>query len=157
MPKAILHGDIFRRGGAWFRVEHERDDCHAAPDKECDGHGIVTDWQPRMSETEAKAAGLWLLSDDRGSARYYDARATLEIAKRDQWGRGKSESARRRAVRRDFEYLRGWYTDQWEYIGVTVERISGARKGEKASLWGIESCARRYLSDVARELADELL
>jgi hypothetical protein len=154
--KELTDGAIFRRGGAWFRVEHMHDDCHGAPDKECDVHGVVTEWMERRGEQEARNVGLRELASDRGRAIYYDMAQSLRIAHRDNWGRGKSKSAKRRAVVRDYEYLRGWYSDEWHYIGVIVERLTGANKGEKASLWGLESFCTRYLSTVARELADEL-
>lgn len=160
MSKKLGNGDIFRRGGAWFRVTHERDDCEDRPQQRSDGHGDVSALHTLESDDELQARGYWVLKRERGGyVTVYNARTSLQMAICDGWGPGKSMSAKRRAVRRDYEFLRGWYQDQWEYVGVTVERLSGTpqQKGQKASLWGIESCAGRYLSDVARELADDLL
>jgi hypothetical protein len=156
--KQIRSGDIFRRAGAWFKVTHERDDCEARPQDRSDGHGDISVLHTSESAEELAARGYWVLKRERGAfVTVYNARTSLQMAIRDGWGRGKSMSAKRRAVRRDYEFLRGWYQDQWEYIGVEVERLTGSRKGETRSLWGVESCSGAYLSDVARELADELL
>jgi hypothetical protein len=156
--QTLLHGDTFRRKGAWFKVTHHRDIDLGPPDQEHDGHGEVFALRTDESDAELAARGYWVLKRERGGhVIVYDARTTLRIAIRDSWGPGKSMSAKRRAVRRDYEYLRGWYQDEWHWVGIEVERLTGPRKGEKESLWGIESYSVRYLSDVARELADQLL
>ncbi|ALL68698.1 hypothetical protein K788_0000279 [Paraburkholderia caribensis MBA4] len=63
------------------------------------------------------------------------------------------------AVRRDFEFLRGWCRDDWHWLGVVVELLDG--NGEVAddvndSLWGIESEAHDYLKETALDMADGL-
>lgn len=156
--KHLKHGEIFRRKGAWFRVTHEHDDTQEAPQENSDGHGPVEFLRSNYeSEEELKAKGYWLIKRERGETVVYDAAEALRIAKRDGWGPGKSDAAKRRAVKRDFDFIAGWYNDSWSYIGVCVERLIGKMKGEHTSLWGIESNTGRYLSEVARELADELI
>lgn len=69
------------RGGRTLRVEIiPDDDCDAPWDREC-GHGPVSDWTSR-----AKLPGEWVLNDDRGSRRYYDAQEAQRIALREGWG-----------------------------------------------------------------------
>lgn len=157
--KQLKSGDIFRRHGAWFRVTFERDDHMDPPERAHDGHGDVSALHTEQSDDELRAQGYWVLSRSRGHVIVYGARTSLQIAIRDGWARGKSLSAKRRAVKRDYELLRGWYQDEWHWTGVIVERMTGnaQQRGQKASVWGIESSATRYLSSVARELADEVL
>lgn len=152
------NGTIFRRKGVWFRVTVEPDDCTDSPTQRADGHGHVSVLQTGESDEELKAKKFWVLTRDRGRVVAYDVVKSMEIAIRDCWGPGKSMSAKRRAVRRDYEFLRGWYQSEWTYIGIVVERLTGPRKGEHESIWGIESCSQpSYLWTTARELADMLL
>jgi len=65
-----------------------------------------------------------------------------------------------RAVEHDYEFLRGWCTDQWAYVGVVVEHLDddGAPvPGRSESLWGVDTYDDAYPRTVAHELIDELL
>jgi len=159
----IQDGDTFEHKGVTFTFQTERDDGHGEPWKESDGHGVVSGWDFRDA-----IRGEWVLARDRGYKRFYNWFETMAIAKRDGWGLHDDEIAklavklkrtptkrdiRKEAVRRDFNFLRGWCSDEWNYVGVTVS----ARGVEDQSLWGIESNAGDYLMEVARDLADEAL
>jgi len=155
--ETLYDGDTFDHRGYTFRVRYERDDDHGAPWEEGDGHGIVSDWT-----TRDKAPGERVLCVDRHHRRYYDVKATLRLARQDGWGcaggQREGESARSyaaRAVEADFEYLHGWCTDRWEYVGAIVTWTED--ENVQASLWGIESSEHAYLTSVAYELADELM
>jgi len=160
----LYDGETFEQGGYTFRVTFPQDADHGAPWEDYDGHGIVSEWTRRP-----KLAGERILvSDGRDypSRRYYDVAGTLKIARRDSWGapdgRRPGETRRAelaRAVEADYEFLRGWCTDQWTYVGVVVTWIDaeGHDLGLTESLWGVESSEDTYLADVARELAGELL
>ena len=78
----------FTHGGRNFIAELHTDDCGDAPWKRSDGHGPVTDWLRRD-----KQPGEWLLSEDGGSKRFYDAAAALRMAKCDGWGIGEDQKA----------------------------------------------------------------
>ena len=156
----LYHGDQFEHGGRAFTVLFERDECLGAPWDEHGGHGVVSDWN-----TRDKAPGERVLCSDRNSRRYYDVEASLKIARRDQWGCGddshqhttkRAEAAC--AVDRDFDYLRRWCTDQWEWLVVTVTVIEGDNAGELESLGGIDGDQDngQYLTATAYELADQL-
>lgn len=62
------------------------------------------------------------------------------------------------AARADFDRLRAWANDDWNYVGVsvTVER-AGVQlvPAYRCALWGIESDAGAYLVEVANDLASE--
>jgi hypothetical protein len=61
------------------------------------------------------------------------------------------------AARADYENLRQWCADQWQYIGVIVRRAGDCQCcGKSESLWGIESNAGDYIEETAHELADEM-
>lgn len=59
----------------------ERDDSHGAPWEEEDGHGPVSDWT-----TRDKLPGELVLSEDRGSKRFYDFAAACKQARKEGWG-----------------------------------------------------------------------
>lgn len=156
-------GDTFERNGRTFSVTHPYDDSGDAPWERDDGHGPVTNWT-----TREKRPGEWLLGADRSHRRYYDAQEATQIARRDGWGlapddlaafeKQEGRKATRRmiaaeAVRRDYEHLRRWCNDQWQYVGVVVKHPDS---GESESLWGIESDAYDYLAETAHDLADQI-
>ena len=63
-----------------------------------------------------------------------------------------------RAVEADYQFHRGWATDEWCYVGVVVELVTEfdcPKAG--SSVWGIESIADAYLTDAARECAEEII
>jgi hypothetical protein len=159
MTERFDSGDTFEHKGRTFQVQYERDEDHGAPWIENDGHGPVSEWT-----TRDKYPGEWLLSDDRGAKRYYDFAAAVKIARKDQWGveggQLEGESAGEyavRAVTKDFEYLRGWAIDEWQYVGVIVTELDAdGDEGESESLWGCEDL-NDYPSTVVRELADVLI
>lgn len=167
-------GDTFERNGLTFRFAIEHDGDHGAPWDEEEGHGPVSEWRSYDSTDMGKRTGEWLLnSDGRFRARFYDAREAQRIALRDGWGIGSEERAAlaarlkreptnreiaAEAVRRDYERLRAWCNDEWSYVGVVVTLldVEGDATDESNSIWGIESDAGDYLTEVAHDLADEI-
>lgn len=142
-------GDTFEREGHTFRVTHPYDDSGDAPWDRSDCHGPVSEWTSR-----AKRPGERVLCSDRSSHRFYDWQEACKLA-RTKWG---CTTDIANVVQQDFDYLRRWCDDQWQYIGVVVEMIdgNGAVLGTE-SLWGIESDAYDCLRDTAHGLADQLL
>lgn len=145
-----------------LRVDCEHDSDHGAPWEEDDGHGPVSEWT-----TRDKRPGERLLHSDRHSKRYYDFAAAIKQAKRDGWdapGWGappyktgtKGETALR-AVKRDFQYLKDWCEDRWEYV-VVIVKLLNADGEEIASdaLGGVES-EGDYWRECAAEMANTML
>lgn len=61
------------------------------------------------------------------------------------------------AAMRDFERLRDWCDDRWQWIGISVRKSTDCDCcGESQSLWGIESDCGEYALETAKELAEEL-
>ena len=156
--------------GLTFLVRTEPDLDAGPPWENCDGHGRVTGWEPLDAGLDP--ARYRLLSEDRHAARYYDFTESLRIALRDKWGVSDEEYAKLkaertdggeptpeqityRAVVRDYEYLRAWCQDEWEYIGVIVELRGAEGLTPSQSLWGIESNDTAYIQEVAQQLADQ--
>lgn len=160
MSTERLHdGDTFTHRGHEFKINIHRDDWHGAPWKECDGHGTVSEWTRRV-----KTPGERILVKDRhGARRYYDVAGTIQTARRDQWGCDHPEhtTAGQRAacaVDQDFEHLRTWCADLWEYVDLDVSLVEDFRHHETIS--GVEYGLDRfypYVSELARELADQIL
>ena len=130
-------------GGLYAIVKIEHDSDYSPPWGNSDGHGVVSDWEHR-EERERR----WELGQSRWDYRYYDWRETLKIAKRDGWGHSGDIMD---AVRRDYEYLRAWCSDEWYYVGVIVELYDANEEliGEE-SCWGYESYCENYLCSEAR-------
>lgn len=154
----------FTYDGREYAARLEYDQHHGAPWEECTGHGPVTDWESR----DKRPGDLILSEDNRGRAkRFYDFQEACAIARRDGWSAapyvipGESKRAQAaRAARADFERLRAWCNDDWYFVGVIVAPVCPCcdeiDESEAASLWGIESDAGAYLSEVALELTAEI-
>lgn len=183
----LYNGDRFEHKGYTFEVEYQRDDCMSEPWKEHDGHGVVSEWTSR----EKKPGERVLVQDSHGRAkRYYDVKASIAIARKDQWGpvhcalcdssehgpysqeygphandhNFKPESPGQtaaRAVEKDYEYLRAWCNDEWEWTYAVVTLIEDGEKNPDASesIGGIDGDhdGGKYLTEVAYELADEIV
>lgn len=179
----LYSGDTFTVRGYTFRVTYERDDDMREPWKENDGHGIISDWTRRD-----KNPGERVLCEDRGSRRYYDVQETMKLAKKDGWGCSHSRyvdsipnttdktkhhehhvywhghttqgAALACAVDEDFENLRAWCADEWEWTCVRVY-LKGTREYETlGGIYGDRDPApgqTHYLTDCAYELAEEIL
>lgn len=162
MRNDAIHTDHITHRGRKFRVDHFYDNDHGAPWEENDGHGPVSEWTMRDN-----LPGELVLCTDRSLRRYYDYAAAVRIAKRDGWGHANTPATATKnqkaaiAALANFEYLRAWCNDQWNYIGIEATQIETTGDGEEidgesSALWGIESNSGAYLEEVARELADEI-
>ena len=135
----------------------EPDDCNCTspPWDNEDGHGPVSKWT-----TRSKRAGELVLCRDYRSFRYYDFAAAVALARQDGWG-GMGRTAGERAAhaaKADYDRLRRWCNGDWGYVGVVVTAYDeDDRELGSSSLSGIESDAGDYLTEVAKELTEELL
>lgn len=173
----LYDGDTFERRGYTFRVNFERDDAMGKPWEEHDGHGVVREVKLH-GERVSKGPGERVLWSDRWTAYLYDVQASMKLARKDGWGckhstivDGKFISGHQHkrealacAVEQDFNYLRGWCNDEWEWTVATVtlcDEDGNAEGGPdtRASLGGIDGDhdGGTYLTEVAKELADDIL
>jgi hypothetical protein len=144
------------RAYAWV----ERDDDAEPPWSRGDDHGPVSEWT-----TREKRPGEVILSADGGARRYYDMAEAVRIARRESWdaepyGVGTAGERAARAARADYDNLKAWCDDEWTYVGVCVAiSRKGVRLTDKYdhALWGIESNAGDYLTEVANERLSEAL
>lgn len=207
----VVCGDAIESESEGFtlRAHIESDDDSTPPWDREDGHGPVTKWERRDKEP-----GEMILSDDRGSRRFYDFREACALALRDGWGpplyrsdtehganglvrinaqwfhgkeltsyatdwsddinaahteareafRASFPSARAYAAAAalaDFQTLKAWCSDEWDYCGVVVTVSRAGVELATDSLWGIERNYPRsdnaYLAEVAEELAESAL
>ena len=151
------HLDIFEHEGKRFRVYHEHDTDSGPPWENSDGHGPV-----RSSHGADKRACERLLAKNQHTHWYYNWQDACKQARKDGWNAPPYDAPNRieRAVQADFDFLRGWLTDDWHYVGVCVAMVNDddediTEKYENA-LWGIESNAGEYLDEVAHELAGQV-
>lgn len=152
----LSSGRTIQMQGFTVTASVERDEDMGAPWEEHDGHGEVSEWTARD-----KRAGEVSLDGD-GHHRYYNWKAAIATAKKDGWdsepfGTGTKGQRAERAVKADFERLKAWCDDQWWWVGVVLTVSKEGIELCSKSLWGIESDAGDYLSEVANELLDEAL
>lgn len=169
-----IHSETFEYDGRRFVANLYPDDSHGAPDKENDGHGEVD----YIRDSESMPRGWVNLCHDHRGQFIYNFGAAIVKAAREGWGIGpeKLEALRQRigkkpnrsqiraeAVRADMDYLRGYYRNDWGYVGVSV-RIIGPDdepQGEEFenAIWGIEYGSGHWdvWEQFAQELASEIL
>lgn len=116
-----------------IQVTFERDDSCGTPWDEEDGHGPVSGWERRD-----KRPGELILCSDNGCHRFYDFQEAVRIARKD-WGCRRQEAPE--IARSDYDRLRRWCDDQWEYVVAKVEIVSscGITLPHVDYLGGIES------------------
>jgi hypothetical protein len=131
--------------GKVYKAKVEQDLCQMIPWKEWDCHGIVYEWMRRP-----KRPGEMILYSDRHEKTYYDFAETVKIA-RAVWG-AKSRKEAAELAMADFERLRKWCNDQWQYVTLIVED----ENGDTESIGGLESDDQAGIKHYAKYLAIQL-
>lgn len=143
-----------------FRVEFESDNDSGAPWDNEDGHGPVSDWELR-----SKRPGELVLNTDRTSKRFYDFKAACALALAEGWdarpyneGNETKRQQAAKAAMADFEHLRKWCANEWQYVGVIVTLLDDAGEPTEVreSLWGLEDSDTDNLKSEAKTIADDL-
>ena len=156
----LYNGSIIEVQGMNFKITLEHDSDAGPPWEECDGHGPVSDWERRD-----KSPGEMILAEDCGCKRFYDFQEAVKQAKREGWRtagefRTKGEQATAAALA-DFEYLRRWCEDQWEYVILDVSLLDedDEEMGEPEYLGGVEYDPRdtSYAMEIAEDLARQVI
>ena len=140
------------------------DEDSGAPWEDEGGHGPVSDWTPR-----SKNPGERELCHAGDCYRYYDFQEACKIARRDGWGSERDENLTgaqkaAKAAERDYEVLKAWCNDKWQYFGiaVTVFRDDVPLTGKyDHALWGLEGnypdSDNNYFIEKANDLLMEAL
>ncbi len=159
-----------------YRVYCWFDDHMGRPEEEHDAHGPVVwcEYNPHDAE-ELEDLGCTdeqimryalyrpLFTSHRRSTpcAFYDYLGALHRAVKD-WGC--TEENAPAAVDADYEYLAGWYANDWHWMGITVTKVDehGDTTGESYSCGGYESlllynpsCTRDDFYGVVEELIHE--
>lgn len=179
--------------GRKYRIDWHYDDTSGRPEDESDGHGVCIDLsynpedylrdhdpeedgEPDMEEVvRHKMMRVLSRAFRNGVYRVYDVRETMKMAKQDGWRNLKWEAEHPEAteeeklmaaVDADFNYLQGWYNDDWHWCGITVMLLddegdlTGDEEGDptedEASLWGLCSDDDEYHEEVIKELVGEI-
>ena len=142
--------------GRDFAVMIEADESSmGAPWVEYDGHGIVSEWTSRD-----KRAGERILSQDRGSYRYYDVAATMRKARAEGWDfnqPGSNGQRAARAVEKDFDYCERWARGDWYWAAIFVAPLIADDTPDPDNcdaLGGVESFA---WEEIARSMAEVMI
>jgi hypothetical protein len=152
--------------GHTFEVHSTHDDLGPPWQAHHDGHGKVREMRTRHGRHVTKSPGESILHTEGYTTWLYDLADAMKTAKRDGWGLGpedlseltrklgrepNSGDIRTYAVRRDFEYLRGWIRNDWSWICLKVTL------GEDiAYLGGVESFGDHW-RQCANEMANEII
>lgn len=171
--------------GRKYRIEWQYDDTFGRPEGESDGHGVCADinFDPKtFGEDHDPEDGELDLEEvvrhkmmrvlDTASRRQtwyrvYDVWETMKVAKADGWRDLKWEAEHPNAteeeklmaaVDADFNYLKGWYNDDWHWCGITVILLDeeGDPTEDEASLWGLCSDDDECHEEVIKELVSEI-
>lgn len=157
--------------GRFFRATIEQDTDMGAPWEEHDGHGTVR----KSKDGRDKAPGERPLNQANRNEYtfFYDWQGAIKTAK-EEWGCPHSTLESRLGIHRtvgeqaacavqaDFDFLRGYFNDDWTWVGIVVS-LHQELEGELielhphlASLWGMDSLnVNDYLTGVANELLEE--
>ena len=136
-------------------IELERDDHMVEPWKECDGHGVVSEWTSRDKYLHER-----ILCSDRSQHRFYDVRASIALALKDGWDHppyqtGTKRERAARAVDADFEHLRAWCNGEWQWVGVIVKVSRDDHTIGEDSLWGIDD--EKYAYEEGESMAQHII
>ena len=171
---AAFHSEIYdHKNGKQYLVEVERDAFMGPPNDEHDCHGVVMrglnfdpsdpvdldDYigrycesdSPRAIEAHAQFSMLRLLNNRNNRARnyiWYDVWESLKLAKT-EWGHKTDEDAQA-AVEADFQYLHGWYDDEWFWCAVSVYAIGEDGEPEEDSVSRVGGYESRICDDADR-------
>lgn len=171
--------------GRKYRIDWHYDDTFGRPEAESDGHGVTLDinfdpktfgedHDPEDGELDMEGVVrhqmMRVLSraDRRGGYwRVYDVWETMKVAKANGWRSLKWEAEHPNAteeerlmaaVDADFNYLQGWYNDDWHWCGITVMLLDdeGDDTEHEASLWGLPSDDAECHEEVIKELVRDI-
>lgn len=165
--------------GRKYRIEWQYDDTYGRPEGESDGHGVCADinFDPKTFGEDPEDGELDLEEVVRHKMmrvldtasrrqtwyRVYDVWETMKVAKKDGWGVANPagltpDEIIAKAIDNDFNYLKGWYNDDWHWCGITVILLDeeGDPTEDEASLWGLCSDDAECHEEVIKELVSEI-
>lgn len=171
-----FHDEIYTdpHTGMQYRVDYYADHDSGPPQRVSDGHGVVTEQgydlsDPEVRELIAESATedmamrmplFKLLHANRGHFLYYDTVASISKAIH-EWGCKPEEAPA--AVEQDYEYLRGWYDNDWHYMTIQVTKLdeNGEETDDYQIVGGYESLMlepenRADLSTILADMAHEV-
>jgi hypothetical protein len=161
--------------GIAYLVEYWYDSHHGAPDKEFDGHGHILEmgYDPTdpdqltdepSDEYAMRAALMRVITKSRHHTYLiYDYITSLNVAMT-EWGCKTTEAAVA-AVEQDFKYIKGWYDDEWYWIGITVKRadeddpwheVEHSVGGFESLIFDDEKGRNEVLADLILELESQI-
>ena len=165
MSTDIYHTEHRVVHGRKVRIEWQYDQHSGEPWKECDGNGPVSEWRPK----DSKKPGERELLRDGASRRFYDWEAAIKQARKEGWGLGingftklmcdlrrvpTAKQVRERAVKNNYDWIKGWCNDDWHWCGIVVTDVDS---GVERSLWSIESTNEHgYHEEIISDLAEEM-
>lgn len=153
------------KSGLKYRARFYADHDMRAPHEEHDGHGVTISLPCNVRDLLDSDEGLDDLDDDtvmrlplfrelyseRGSYTYYDVLESISKAIT-AWGCSPEDAPAQ--VDKDFEYLRGWYHNEWHWMSISLTKLDedGNETTDCTSLGGFES----MLIDDKQELSSVL-
>lgn len=142
--------------GREVNISFETDTDSGMPWDYSEGHGPVrkSNNSHRSQCSDKKPGERPLNSPDHHEYQYYyDWKKACKLARTDGWNCEPYDAPNRiqRAVKSDFDYLRAYLAQDWEYVVVTVEC-----DGETDSVGSVETY-KNYHLETAQEMARELV
>ena len=171
----ICHGTVLDIRGYEVKVEITPDYDADLPWESCDGMGVIR---------EVRRSGDDKLPGERRFGDYFfDVCATTKEATRDGWGLGPESMVEltlklgraptkkeitAAAVESQFQYLKAWADDEWQYYGYTVtlmqrddaDELVETDKSDSCGgyeCWQYDDAKNAYLYDEIRSAAEQLV
>lgn len=148
--------------GVTVRIEYFYDSDTEPPWENAEGHGPVrkSNYRHGQHSSDKKPGERPLNCPDRNEYQfYYDWQEAIKIAKRDEWNAEPFDAPNKalRAVQADFNFIRGYLNDEWQYVGIvcTVLDADGDETMDSDSCWGFETF-KDYHETAGREMAETL-
>lgn len=156
------------KSGLKYRAKFYSDIDMESPDKEHDCHGVTYALQPSVEdiledilEDDDLRMRLPLFRElyyERGTYTYYDVIGSINKLVT-VWGVAPEIAAEE--ADRDYEYLRGWYQNEWHWIYITLTKLDedGEETSDYRSIGGFESMLiddEAQLSSVLADIAYEI-
>jgi hypothetical protein len=152
--------DTIEVKGIVFNVSFDYDDISEYPWDCCDGRGPVriSNNPHRDGKSDKRPGEVPMNSPSRNEYQfYYDWQEAIKIAKRDGWNAQPYDAPNKaeRAVKADFDYLRGFINGDWQYVTVTVENVETGESGESENVGMVETY-KDYHLEYAKEIAESM-
>lgn len=156
----LYDGETFEYKGHRFSVSFPLDNETTPFDDDSHGPVRYTRMHHIEGSSDKRPGERPLNQPDRHEYQYYyDWQSACKMARKDSWNAEPFDAPNRilRAVQADFDFLRGYLSGAWQYVGIELRRIdANGETLDETSCYGFEML-NDYHIESAYAMADELI